>query len=232
MFSPDEIESMTVSAWERAKAAVVAGDHDGAVALIDEAAQRTRDLQIYSIEWITSLLSFVSRELGEPAVERALRATSDDFIHARRQGKWGDLPATVRAKVIARAMLANGGACEVDEDDEKIILSFRCGSGGRLIDEGRYDKDGGPYVTLRERSARTFNRDELPVYCAHCSVHNEMQAIEWGDTPTSIEFPPTKAGEPCVHHVYKDVDAIPDEMYSRVGLRKNRDDPTGATTNP
>ena len=104
MFSPDEIESMTVSAWERAKAAVAAGDSDRAVALIDEAAARTRDLQIYSIEWITSLLSFVSRELGEPAVERALRATSDDFIHARRTGKWGDLPATVRAKVIARAM--------------------------------------------------------------------------------------------------------------------------------
>jgi hypothetical protein len=229
MFTSTELESMTVSAWERAKGAVAAGDQESAIALIDEAARRTRDLQIYSIEWITSLLSFVSRELGEPAVERALRATSDDFIHARRQGKWSDLPATARAKVIARSMLANGGACEVDEDDEKVILSFHCGSGGRLIDEGRYDKDGGPYVTLRERSARTFSRDELPVYCAHCSVHNEMQAIEWGDTPTSIEFPPTKPGEPCVHHVYKDVDAIPDEAYERIGLRRNS---AGATTNP
>ena len=31
MFSPDEIESMTVSAWERAKAAVAAGDSDRVV---------------------------------------------------------------------------------------------------------------------------------------------------------------------------------------------------------
>ena len=100
-------------------------------------------------------------------------------------------------------------ACEVDEDDEKVVLSFRCGSGGRLIDEGRYDVDGGPYLTLRERSGRTFDREQLPSYCAHCSVNNEMQAIEWGGTPTSVEFPPTKPGEPCVHHVYKDVDADP-----------------------
>jgi hypothetical protein len=218
MFSSDELESMTVPAWERAKNAIASGDVERAAALIDEGAARTRSLQIYSIEWITSLLSFIGRELGEEAVERALRGSADDFINDRRQGPWDELPATARAKVIARAMVANGAACEVDEDDEKVMLSFRCGSGGRLIDENRYDVDGGPYLTLRERSGRTFDRDELPVYCAHCSVNNEIQRIEAGGTPTSIEFPPTKAGEPCVHHIYKDVDAIPREAYDRIGV--------------
>ena len=37
-------------------------------------------------------------------------------------------------------------------------------------------------------------RDELWVYCAHCSVNNEIQPVEWGATPTSIEFPPERAG--------------------------------------
>src|SRR5438552_1873075 len=140
-FSESELASMTVPAWERAKQALADGRLDDAIALIDEAAERTRGLQIYSIEWITSLLSFVGRELGEEAVERALRASGDEFIKARREPAgapaWDTLSATVRAKAIARAMVANGGACEVDEDDEKIILSFRCGSGGRLIDDGR-----------------------------------------------------------------------------------------------
>src|SRR4051812_6734837 len=219
MFSTDELESMTMPAWERAKNAIAAGDAERAVALIDEGAARTRGLQIYSIEWITSLLSFIARELGEEAVERALRASGDDFINDRRQGPWDELPASVRAKVIARAMVANGGACEVDEDDDKVVLSFQCGSGGRLIDEGRYDVDGGSYLTLRERSGRTFSRAELPVYCAHCSVNNEMQRVEAGGGPTSVEFPPTKPGERCVHHVYKDVAAIPDDAYERIGLR-------------
>src|SRR3954462_11957678 len=170
-FTDAELESMTTAPWERAKQAIADGRLADAVARIDEAAQRTRSLQIYSIEWITSLLSFIARELGEDAVERALRTSGDDFIHDRRQGPWDELPANVRAKVIARAMVANGGACEVDEDDDKVVLSFQCGSGGRLIDEGRYDVDGGSYLTLRERSGRTFSRAELPVYCAHCSVN-------------------------------------------------------------
>src|SRR3954470_8419207 len=229
-FTAEELASMTAPSWERAKAALDAGDLDAARALIDDGASRVRGLEIYSIEWITSLLSFIGRELGEEAVERALRTSSLDFIDDRRSDNdaWGELPATVRAKVIARAMVANGGTCEVDEDDEKIVLSFRCGSGGRLIDEGRYDDDGGPFLTLKERGPRTFERDALPVYCAHCSVHNEIQPVEWGGTPTSIEFPPERAGEPCVHHVYKDLNAIPDEDYARIGFTRSARPPSDA----
>jgi hypothetical protein len=227
-----ELESMTVAPWERAKQAIADGRPDDALALIDDAAQRTRGLQIYSIEWITSLLSFVGRELGEDAVERALRVSSDDFIRARREPEgappWDELPASVRAKAIARAMVANGGACEVAEDEEKIVLSFRCGSGGRLIDEARYEHDGGPYLTLHERGPRTFEREALPVYCAHCSVNNEIQPVEWGGAPTSIEHPPERAGEPCVHHVYKDVALIPDEAYVRIGATRSARPPSDA----
>jgi hypothetical protein len=169
------------------------------------------------------LLSFIGRELGEEAVERALRASGDDFITQRRSPDggpaWDELPAEVRAKAIARAMVANGGACDVVEDDDKIVLSFECGSGGRLIDDGRYDEHGGPYLTLRQRAGRTFGRDSLPVYCAHCSVNNEIQPIGAGGTPTSIEFPPEAPGERCVHHVYRDVDAMPDDVYVRLGLK-------------
>src|SRR2546430_9237931 len=103
-FSESELASMTVPAWERAKQAIADGRLDDAVALIDEGAERTRGLQIYSIEWITSLLSFIGRELGEEAVERSLRTSGDDFIRARREPSgapaWDTLPATVRAKAI------------------------------------------------------------------------------------------------------------------------------------
>ncbi|MDQ1373217.1 MAG: hypothetical protein QOJ09_555, partial [Actinomycetota bacterium] len=150
---------MTVPAWEQAKAALEAGDPDGAAALIDVAVRRWRSLQDYSVSWITSLLSFIGREMGEDAVERALRDFGEEFVRTRRGEGWDDLPAEARAKAIARAMVANFGACDVEEDDEKITLSFRCGTGGRLIDEGRYDGEHG-FLTLRERAGRTFMRDE------------------------------------------------------------------------
>jgi hypothetical protein len=221
MLSDADAEHMSTPLWEQARAAFEAGRTDDGSALLDKAVGQWRSLQDYSINWVTSLLTFIGEELGEDAVERALRKTGDEFVRPRREtgGDWGALPASARAKVIARAMVSNSGAVDVDEDDEKIVLSFRCGTGGRLIDEGRYEGDHA-YLTLREKSGRTFMRDELPVYCAHCSVNNEIQPVEWGAAPTTIEHPPERPGEPCVHHVYKDMDAIPDEYYQRIGKDK------------
>jgi hypothetical protein len=218
MLSDADVDQMRTPLWEQARAAYEAGRTDEGSALLDKAVAQWSSLKDYSINWITSLLTFVGEELGEEAVERALRKTGDDFVRPRRDagGDWGSLPASARAKVIARAMVSNLGSVEVDEDDEKIVLSFRCGTGGRLIDEGRYEGDHS-YLTLREKSGRTFMRDELPVYCAHCSVNNEIQPVEWGATPTTIEHPPEHPGEPCVHHIYKDMDALPDEAYRRIG---------------
>jgi hypothetical protein len=216
--SPADIARMRTPMWEQAKIALGRGNPEEAAALIDRAVEQWRGLKDYSINWITSLLTFIGEEMGEEAVERALRKTGDEFVRPRRDTgtEWSALPAAARAKVIARAMLANMGEVEVEEDDEKIILSFKCGSGGMLIDGGKYEGDH-PYLKLRETNGRTFMRDELWVYCAHCSVNNEIQAVEWGDAPSSIEYPPEKRGERCVHHIYKDVADVPDEAYERIG---------------
>ena len=218
MLTNDEIARMSTPLWEQARAAYHDDRADDGDQLLDAAVQQWGALKDYSINWITSLLTFVGEELGEEAVERALRKTGDEFVRPRRDTgtDWGTLPASARAKVIARAMVANMGEVEVTEDDERIVLSFRCGTGGRLIDEGRYEGERA-YLTLQEQSGRTFMRDELPVYCAHCSVNNEIQPVEWGGVPTSIEHPPERKGEACVHHIYKDVGTIPPEAYERIG---------------
>jgi hypothetical protein len=217
----DEIRTMTMPLWDEAKQAMADGDLEWAAELLDQAVERWRSLQDYSINWITSLLSFIGSELGEDAVEQALRHFGDEFIRARRDTgvDWAALPAAARAKAVARSMVANFSECDVSEDDEKITLAFRCGSGGRLMEQGRYDGDNG-YLVLGERAPRTFDRDELPVYCAHCSVNNQMQAVEWTGRPMTVEAPPTESGGRCIHHVYRDMDAIPDEVYRRIGKEK------------
>jgi hypothetical protein len=216
--SESDIERMRTPLWEQAKDAMARGDSEQASALVDRAVAQWSALKDYSINWITSLLTFIGEELGEEAVERALRKTGEEFVRPRRDvgAPWASLPAAARAKVIARAMLGNMGEVDVDEDEEKITLSFRCGSGGKLIDDGRYEGEHA-YLRLRERSGRTFMRDELWVYCAHCSVNNEIQPVEWGETPTSIEHPPERPGERCIHHIYKDAASVPPEAYERVG---------------
>ena len=170
-------------------------------------------------------MSFIAEELGEEAVERALRSTGEQFIRDRRDTgvDWGALPASARAKVVARAMLGNFGAVDVSEDDEKVVLSIRCGTGGRLVEEGRYEGDDA-YVTLREPAPRTFMLDALPVYCTHCSINNEIQPIEWGGVPISIEHPVVAPDMRCIHHIYKDVHAVPDDAYERIGMPPPRHD--------
>ena len=212
-------EAMTVPGWVQVKNALAEGDATRAAELLERTVAQWRSLQDYSINWITSLLSFIGRELGEDGVEQALRATGEEFVRPRRAAgaEWASLPASARAKAIARAMLANFGECDVSEDEEKITLSFRCGSGGRMIDEGRYESSGGPYLTLTEQGPRTFGRPELPVYCAHCSVNNEIQPVEWGGTPTSIEHPSDGPGGRCVHFIYRDIDTTPADAFLRIG---------------
>ena len=178
--------------------------------------ERNKD---YSINWIAQLLSFIGRRLGEPAVEEALRDLGDRFVRPRRGA-----PADARKRMegIARGMKANGADVRFSEDDEKYELSFKCGSGGMLIDSGAYS-DPRNYLTLRERGPVTFDRDELPVYCAHCSVNNEIQPIEWDGAPQTVEYPPEQPGERCVHHIYKDAAAIPGEVFARVGKMRPSD---------
>jgi hypothetical protein len=204
---------------DRVRAALDAGDLDAARVAVERWATAVRSLQVFSHEWITSLLSFVGRELGDDGVERSLRAFGDEYVLPRRDPvAWEQLPVAVRAGVIAKAMLTNGGSVQASADDEGITLAFRCGSGGRLVDEGRYDVDGGPYLTLQGPSPLTFGRPSLPVYCAHCPVHNELLELERGSVPTSVEEPTTGPGGVCVHRVPADPRALDPWVWTRVGL--------------
>lgn len=182
-----EIETPTIDLIEEA---IDAGDPDRAKRLLRSMAgdwERNKD---YSINWITSLLSFIGRELGEPAVERALRDFGDRYLRDRRAATT-DLPREKVMEGLARAMKANGADVEFAEEDDRWVLGFRCGSGGKLIDEGAY---GPPrdYLTLRESGPMTFGRDELPVYCAHCSVNTRSSPSSRPGLPSPCSSRPRR----------------------------------------
>lgn len=192
--------------------ALDAGDADAAREALDRLVRRFASLQDYSVHWITSLLSYIGRELGEAAVEDTLREFGDTYLTDRRSpaagtSAWADRPAEVRARALIRPMVANGATVDVDADDDRIELTFRCGTGGRLVDQGAYEQrpDGRPgYLVLQGDGPVTFGRPGLPVYCAHCSVNNELQPTERDGAPITVEYPTRVPGEPCVHHVYRD----------------------------
>ena len=46
------------------------------------------------------------------------------------------------------------------------------------------------------------------------------ESVETTGRLTTVEFPPERPGDPCVHHVYRRADDIPEEIYVRIGARK------------
>lgn len=210
-----ELETPTRVLVERA---IDRGDADGAKRMLSAMERDWLRNKDYSINWITSLLSFIGRRLGEPAVEEALRDFGGRYLSERR-ADYGTATPEQRFEGLVRAMKANGADVELDEDDDRYIAAFRCGSGGKLIDEGAYAAPR-DYLTLTGPTPVTFGRERLPVYCAHCSVNNEIEPIESTGIPVTVEFPPERPGERCVHHVYKDPSRIPAEIYRRVGKEK------------
>ena len=205
---------------DQARQALDRDDLDEAREQLDRHERRQQELKRYSIRWIAELLSWIGETEGEAAVEAALRRFGERNLAGRVEPDqdWWSVPAEARAKSVVRAMLTNGADVDVTELDDEIVLSFRCGTGGWLIDSGAYEGDDA-LLTLTEPGPRTFGRDRLPVYCAHCSVNNEMQAVEATGRLTTVEVPPEQPGEPCVHHVYRRVDDIPAEYYVRIGHR-------------
>lgn len=234
----DRLRAAAVPDHDRVLAAVRAGDAAGAEAALAAMVDRFAGLQDYSVNWVTSLLTFIGRELGEDAVEAALREFGDGYLADRRTGPdgsppWRDLPAEARARALIRPMVANGATVQVDADEDRIELSFRCGTGGRLVDEGRYDPDGAGagrgYLRLQGDGPATFGEPGLPVYCAHCSINNEVQPLERDGVPTTVEFPTRHPGQPCVHHVYRDLDRLPAEVLERLRPPPAPGDPTAGT---
>jgi len=59
----------------------------------------------------------------------------------------------------------------VIEDEQKVTFLLQpCGSGGRLINEGRYYLTGDrPFALMPRASRSTFSMPDFPVYCNHCS---------------------------------------------------------------
>jgi hypothetical protein len=74
-----DLVEMTTPTWERAKAAIRAGDADAAIDLVDKGVAQWHSLQEYSINWITSTLSFIADELGEEATSSSGRGVRQTF---------------------------------------------------------------------------------------------------------------------------------------------------------
>ncbi len=120
------------------------------------------------------------------------------------------------------------GDFKVWEEADRYVMEFDpCGSGGRMV-RGPCDGTGSrvkpPYDLGRTTKPYpwSWGKANVPYYCAHCCLWNEVMGVETVGYPWKVtECPVDDFEKPCYWYAYKNPDLIPEEYFERIGFKKD-----------
>jgi hypothetical protein len=222
LFSGQELKDLGKSKLERLKDAIDSGDKEKAKQLAEDLYKGFTFLHDGYMCWISGLLTFIYNHYGIDAV-----AEAEQEAHTK-EGKVAfpplDKEFTFRETVLHTVNALHGHVHQpmtVEEDDEKITITVNpCGSGGRLIQKRAYEP--GLFATVNEKVPCTWSKGNMPIYCIHCP---SMEALEINNTGNfRFVHPPVNedgsVGPKCKYLLYKNPADIPEEYYTRIGMKK------------
>jgi hypothetical protein len=221
---------------EAAVASAAAGDEEAFEAAIADLKRVQWKVHDDQGDWLWGLITALHEELGEDRMEREVFREPVAPIAAERFAALASL--TQYEKFEFSIDLMRGHFCgpsddahiDVVETDDRWVMSFDpCGSGGRMR-RGDAVREQRPrteppfsFASAERAHAWTWGKENVCLYCAHCSFVNEILPIERTGIPLRVTDYPVTPGDQCRWTVYKDAAAIPEEVYRRVGKLK----PTG-----
>ncbi len=220
-FSDDELREMEKRTVDRLVEAIESGDTVKAKKVAKRMYNEFLSMHDLYRNWITATLSEVGRRYGDAALEEIMT----EGVRAWWKPIVASLPddpemMPAKVKMFVAGLHGHLQPLSITEDEEKIAIKLcPCGSGGRLISEGKYEgKDA--FLTIEKAQPLTYGRKNFPVYCAH-EYAMEKVNIEENGAPFVVVEPAAKLGkEYCTMIVYKDPDKVPAKYYERLGLKK------------
>lgn len=219
LFTDEELKEMGGRTLDLVQEAIEKGDRQKAKELANRMYEEFNYLHDGYMFWVTGLLTYIYRNYGIEAVEKAEReAHTIEAKTVFKPPREKDLRS--RVEHMAKGLRGHLQPVVVEEDDEKIVLTMKpCGSGERIIEKGGYEPEVG-LARIKDRHRITWGMKDFPIYCVHCPVM-EMLAIEnAGDFgPVRLVSEPMRLGF-CGFAFYKDPGNIPEEFYNRVGKKK------------
>jgi hypothetical protein len=224
IFTDEELKEFSKGFMEMAIEAIDAGDLEKAKGWCRHQAEAQGQVHDVLVNFVTGLFSYIYDHEGEDSAVDAIRVIMKRIVPPELIAlRTKDLREWVSWCVeVARQHSADPGITVV-EDDEKFILTIKCGSGGKLIETGAYDGPNG-YRKLREPGPQTWGETDVPIYCGHCPWVSEIFPIQIGGQGSQLWVHaspfPKKPGDPCIHHIYKNPADIPEKYYKRLGMEK------------
>lgn len=195
---------------------------------IDEAKETFEDLNNSigflhdgSFTWIAGLMTYIYNAYGYEGLDEAYRFA----LKMERLDVFPKSPYTDFDMIVTNLARDMRGICKqkfsLTEDDEKVIFKLSpCGNGGRLIDIA-YEPESG-IARCEEPASITFGEPNLPIFCSGCAMKEIREFEENGylqSVHASDAVCPSKNHD-CKIFVYKDPDDVPEEYYTRLGLKK------------
>ncbi len=219
IFTDAELKELSVKTLDVLLETIDAGDKEKAKELASRMYEEFKHLHDGYFTWVSGLQSYIYRNYGIEALERAEREAHTieaNFV-------WNaEGPADFKSRVAAMAggMRGHLQPVEVKEDDEKITITMKpCGSGERIIRMGGYAPEIG-LAKVKEAHPITYGQEDFPIYCVHCPVMEMLDIENTGDF-VSVHIISDPVGEEhCQFAFYKDPADIPEEAYTRIGKRK------------
>ena len=220
VFTETELEELGKRTVDLVCEAIDAGDNEKAKKLSERMHREFQSMHDVYVTWFTGALSHIYEHYGDKALYEAMHQSSSVWFKpiVESYDKTGDF----RHQVV---MLAHGLAghlqpMKVEEDDEKVCITMMpCGSGERLFQAGGYEPPKNLSI-VKKPQPLTYGKPNCPIYCAHEAML-EILPIEWRGYPHWVCFPAegfTSGG--CRFCLYKNPEAIPEEVYTMVGKKK------------
>jgi hypothetical protein len=230
LFSKEKLEEMQKQFLDLVLEALERGDIETAKYWVKRHRSQQHWFFDSYLHGCTALGTYIYKHMGEEAIFEAMTQAVKFFAEGaatlRKNVSGGDSGGDegVKAYVecIADLWRQHYGEWTIEEDDEKFTFTQDpCGSGGRLIDMGAYEGPYG-YAVIKNAHPITWGEKNIPLYCLHCSIANEIIPLIISGEGSQIWIHDTpcarKPGDKCVHFIYKDPKKIPEKYYKRLGL--------------
>ena len=218
VFTDEELQEMGVRTRDAAINAVEAGDKKKAAELIHRQYDESQGMHDVYLNWIAELMDYIYVHSGEEVLYQAMRKVMGTLAQGF-PGSPDEMDFRSKVELVAGTLRGHGCDLELEEDDEKVCVKMRpCGSGQKLVDSGAYDPPRN--LSRLKPHVMTWGLPDFPIYCIHNPVQSIL-AIENSGYPMDVVIPAKDvATDSCRFYIYKDPDAIPEEIYTRVGKKK------------
>ena len=140
-FTDAELREMERRTVDRLTDAIDAGDAEKAKKIAKRMYNEFLSMHDLYRNWIAATLSEVGRRYGDEVLDEVMV----DGVRAWWKPIVNSLPKEPEAmpakiKMFAAGLQGHLQPLEITEDDEKVTIKMKpCGSGGRLINEGKYE---------------------------------------------------------------------------------------------